>query len=339
MKAPNHSIKEGTIMTKNVYSLSISAQATLDMHSLNNEGGEGNQITTRMVNIVGEDGRLHNVNAISGDMLKHIEAEHLFRLLSGREDVPLCAACREFNANRISADVEYGKAIEGKSDAEAITLLLESCALDDMAGNLITAGNRSIPRKSVAEFSWVVGLPELTTTDSYFHVKYASERSAEARAADSEEERRKANLGQAIFHRPASSGVYAIVANFETARIGFNDITQTYAVDGEQRTARYRALLESVLYTFIEPNGAMRGTQNPHIVDFKGVVATSSDVIPAPTMSSINSSYREQLRGIHQALEKVRPGAVTLSEFDSLAQFSEIMTGLLKTTAPYTLSY
>jgi len=326
-------------MTKNVYSLSISAQATLNMHSLNNEGGEGNQITTRMVNIVGEDGRLHNVNAISGDMLKHIEAEHLFRLLSGREDVPLCAACREFNANRISADAEYGKAIEGKSDAEAISLLLESCALDDMAGNLITAGNRSIPRKSVVEFSWVVGLPELTTTDSYFHVKYASERSKEAREAESEEEQRKANLGQAIFHRPASSGVYAIVANFEVARIGFNDITQIYAVDDAQRAARYRALLESILYTFIEPNGAMRGTQNPHIVDFKGVVAVSSDVIPAPTMSPINGKYRQQLRGIQEALEKVRPGAVTLSEFDSLAQFSEVMTDLIETTAPYTFSY
>jgi CRISPR-associated protein Cst2 len=325
-------------MTQNVYSLSISAQATLDMHSLNNEGGEGNQITTRMVNIVGGDGRLHNVNAISGDMLKHIQAEHLFRLLHSREDVPLCAACSEFNANRISADGEYGEAIEDKSDAEAIALMLEWCALDDMAGNLITSGNRSIPRKSVAEFGWVVGLPELTTTDSYFHVKYASERSEEARSAEKEEEQRKANLGQAIFHRPASSGVYAIVANFEAARIGFNDITQTYPVDQMQRTARYKALLESVLYTFIEPNGAMRATQNPHIVDFQGVVAVSSDVIPAPTMSPINSDYREQLQGVQKALEKMRPGAVRLFEFDSLARFSEVMTELVETTAPYTLA-
>jgi CRISPR-associated protein Cst2 len=330
---------EGNEMNGNVYSLSISAQATLDMHSLNNEGGEGNQITTRMVNIVGEDRRMYNVNAISGDMLKHIQAEHLFRLLSGRGDAPLCAGCREFNANRISADADYGKAIEGKSDAEAITLLLETCALDDLAGNLITAGNRSIPRKSVAEFSWVVGLPDLTTTDSYFHVKYASERSAEARDAEKEEEQRKANLGQAIFHRPASSGVYAIVANFEAARIGFNDITQVYALDETQRKLRYRALLESVLYTFLEPNGAMRGTQNPHIVDVQGVVAVSSDVVPAPTMSPINSHYREQLRGVREALEKVRPGVITLYEFDSLAQLSQVMTELIQTTTPYTQSY
>jgi CRISPR-associated protein Cst2 len=191
----------------------------------------------------------------------------------------------------------------------------------------------------VAEFSWVVGLPELTTTDSYFHVKYASERSQKARDAEKEEEQRKANLGQAIFHRPASSGVYAIVTNFEMARIGFNDITQDYALDEAQRGLRYRALLESVMYTLIEPNGAMRGTQNPHIVAVEGVVAVSSDVVPAPTISPINSGYREQLQGIQKALEKVRPGAVTLSEFDSLAQFSQVMADLMETTAPFTLSY
>jgi CRISPR-associated protein Cst2 len=60
---------------KPVYSLSISGRATLDMHSLNNEGGEGNQITTRMVNIIGADGQLHNVNAISGDMFKRNSAK------------------------------------------------------------------------------------------------------------------------------------------------------------------------------------------------------------------------------------------------------------------------
>ncbi len=326
-------------MAKKVYSLSISAQITLDMHSLNNEGGEGNQITTRMVNIVGEDGRLHNVNAISGDMLKHIQAEHLFRLFAGKGEVPLCAGCREFNANRVSADAGFTSAIEGKSDVEAITLLLQSCALDDLAGNLITGGKRSIPRKSVTEFSWVVGLPELTTTDSYFHVKYANERSESARNAEKDETQRQANLGQAIFHRPASSGIYAVVANLEIARIGFNDINQSYAVGEEQRLLRYRALLESVLYSFIEPNGAMRGTQNPHIVNLQGVLAVSSDLVPAPTVSPVNRTFREQLRGVQAALETMRPGAVRLIEFDSLAGFSQAMTELIATTAPYTLNY
>jgi hypothetical protein len=63
-------------MTTPIVSLSIAARMTLNLHSLNNEGGEGNQIQTRMIDIVSEDQQLHNVNAISGDMLKHVLMEH-----------------------------------------------------------------------------------------------------------------------------------------------------------------------------------------------------------------------------------------------------------------------
>lgn len=322
-----------------LYSLSISARATLDMHSLNNEGGEGNQIQTRMVNIVGADGRLHNVNAISGDMFKHIQAEHLFRLAGNGGKLPLCAACQEFNANRISADEGYGQAIAGKSDAEALDLMLGTCALDDMAGNLITANNRSIPRKSVVEFSWIVGLPELTVTDSYFHVKYASERSKDRRQADSAETTRGANLGQAIFHRPASSGVYAVVANLELSRIGFNDITQTYSISADAREARHKALLESVLCTFLEPRGAMRSTQNPHIVAFDGVVTVSKAVLPAPTSSPLGKDFVAELERVQRALDSLHPGAITLYRFDSLGEFAEVMARLVQTTKPLALTY
>jgi hypothetical protein len=44
---------------KPVYALSISGRMTLEMHSLNNEGGEGNQITTRTVALVEPDGTVH----------------------------------------------------------------------------------------------------------------------------------------------------------------------------------------------------------------------------------------------------------------------------------------
>jgi CRISPR-associated protein Cst2 len=56
-----------------------------------------------------------------------------------------------------------------------ITALLQHCALDDAEGTLIAKGARSVPRKSVAEFSWVVGLPDKVRTESYFHVRYAQE--------------------------------------------------------------------------------------------------------------------------------------------------------------------
>ncbi len=326
-------------MTSAIYSLSISAQAVLDMHSLNNEGGEGNQIQTRMVNIVDKSGRLYNVNAVSGDMFKHIQAEHFFHIAAGR--LPLCAGCREFNANRISADAEFTAFVNNKgvTDAAATDQLLRTCALDDLAGNLVTSGGRSLPRKSVVEFGWVIALPEASATDSYFHVKYASERSDDRREADEAEAARGANLGQAIFHRPASSGVYALVTTVETARIGFNDITQRYAIDDQQRLARHKALLESLLFAFIQPNGAMRSTQHPHLVDFRGVIGLSSQIVPAPTISPLNESYAEQLAEIAAELNRIRPQAITLQPFASLAEFTHVMTDLVESTVPYKLQY
>jgi CRISPR-associated protein Cst2 len=58
--------------------------------------------------------------------------------------------------------------------------------------------------QGVVEFGWVVGIPEQVETNSYFHVKYASDRSEPPRPG----RRRRisgANVGQAIFTDPASS--------------------------------------------------------------------------------------------------------------------------------------
>jgi CRISPR-associated protein Cst2 len=326
---------EAKMSEQAVYSLSLSARATLDMHSLNNEGGEGNQIQTRMVDVVAGDGKLYNVNAISGDMLKHIQAEQLYHIARNGDTLPLCAACQVFDANRISADVDFIEQVADKSDAEAIDLMVQTCTLDDIEGNLLTGEGRSTPRKSVVEFGWVVGVPEVTTTDAYFHVKYARDRGVEAEV---DEETRQANLEQRIFHRPASSGVYAVVSHYEAARIGYNDIAQHYALDDDARAARYRALLESVLYTFVQPKGAMRAAQMPHIVSFQGVLSYTTAVLPAPTVSPLNPGYRQEIEGVAAALDGLRPGAVSVRPFDSLAGFADVVRDLVESTRPYTLA-
>jgi CRISPR-associated protein Cst2 len=312
--------------TQSVYSLSVCGRAILDMHSLNNEGGEGNQITTRMVTIVHRpDGKptLATVNAISGDMFKHIQAEHLYRL--GKGNLKLCAGCEKFSASRILDDAEFMKGLPDTS-AEVIDALLQHCALDDLEGNLIAKGNRSVPRKSVAEFGWVVGLPEVTRTESYFHVRYAAEH-----GEDSDTQK------QAIFHRPASSGVYAVGASFEMARVGYNDITQQYTIKEDERASRYKAFLESILYTFVEPNGAMRGTQNPHILGFEGVVTVSNQVVPAPMLSALDDGYREEVKRVAAALNVIHPNAVTVHEFDSMGAFAEVMQKLIAESVPFTM--
>jgi CRISPR-associated protein Cst2 len=349
---------------QSIYSLSICGRAILDMHSLNNEGGEGNQIATRMVNVVYRDKasgehKLATVNAISGDMFKHIQAEHLYLLARGK--LPLCAGCQRFSASRILDDANFMVTVVGKrkakkwefKDSEVIDKLITTCALDDLEGILIAPQReraapseeaeateaeeqrqripaRSIPRKSVAEFGWAVGIPDCTTTESYFHVRYAAERGETAEGQ---------RIEQPIFHRPASSGIYAIVANFEMARIGFNDISQKYdAISDDERERRYLAFMESILYTFIEPNGAMRGTQNPHIVGFEGVVSVSNQVIAAPALSPLDADYRQEIERVATALNDLKPNAIVTHRFDSMGQFAEVMKGLIQTTQPYKLA-
>jgi CRISPR-associated protein Cst2 len=325
-----------------IASVSISARATIDMHSLNNEGGEGNQIQTRMVDIVGADGRLHNVNAISGDMLKHIQAQHFFELArASRPPLPLCAGCARFDANRINADKAFADAMP-KSDPEALTALLRHCAMDDTAGILITAGNRSLPRKSVTEFGWVVGIPSLVETDSYFHVKYA-ERGKERREADAAaRDATGSNLGQAIFHRPASSGVYALVCHLELSRIGYNDISQTYAIDETERSRRATALIQSVMHTFLELNGAMRTTQLPHLVALEGALTLSAtSAVPAPMVSPLagghedGALYRQQTKEIVAALNGgAQPAVVFHREFKNISEFAREMRLLVDQAVP-----
>lgn len=95
-------------------SLSISGLLTLDMHALNNEGAEGNQLQTRMVHIVDGEGEPTVVNAISGDMLKHMQAEHLHGI-AVEKGLPLCAGCQKFNANRINADSDFIQTLGDKN--------------------------------------------------------------------------------------------------------------------------------------------------------------------------------------------------------------------------------
>ncbi|MCA9934483.1 MAG: hypothetical protein KC415_11195, partial [Anaerolineales bacterium] len=120
--------------------------------------------------------------------------------------------------------------------------------------------------------------------------------------------------------------------------IGFNDITHEYVISEEERQARFKALLEALLYTLVEPAGAMRGTQAPHIVDVAGVLTVSQDVIPAPTLSPIKEGYNEQLAQLCNTLNGIRANALTSHQFTSLAEYAEKVSGLMA-DAPFTMRY
>lgn len=315
-----------------INSLSLCARMTLDLHSLNNEGTEGNQQQTRMVYIIDQRGQRQSVNAVSGDMFKHILVGHLIPLLDEAKQ-PLSLGARVHDADRINAlnqafvdfcEKEQEFKSDGKSqkrratESEIMTKILTDCSLTDIAGTLVTRG-RSVGRKSVVEFGWVVGLPEdssgqsLTTTEQYFHVKYAPE--GREAAAGGETVAGK----QAIFHRPASSGIYALICNLDLYRVGVNDITRRSVVDKTGRVARAKAIIHALASTLLKPAGAQRNTQNPHIVNCQGVVAVSSTSLPAPTVSPLNDNYRDQISQAASALNAITSNGVTVQQFETLA--------------------
>lgn len=301
-----------------IQSLSLCAEIVLDLHNLNSEGTEGNQQQTRMVHIVDKDGTRRVVNAISGDMLKHIFVEHLTPLLE-QAGQKLSTAAKLLNPDRVTVDPEFKNAIKGKKLGSLIQEeMLKSCAVTDIAGTLLTEGN-SGARKSCAEFGWVVGLPGKNFSEQYFHVKYDAETRAKSAGQDEKGEGTVSGR-QAIFHRPASSGVYALICHLELERIGVNDITRKSPLSSEDQKKRRVAAIQALLATIIKPSGAQRNTQNPHIVDCRGLVSTSKSHLPAPTVSPLCPEYIDQMEEIAKTLNKLVPDSVKAERFASLAE-------------------
>ncbi len=298
-----------------IRSLSLSAEVTLALHNLNSEGTEGNQQQTRMVHVIDPAGKRHSVNAISGDMFKHIYVQHLTAILTHMGE-PLSAGAAAGSSDRITVDIPFKNSIKGRTTAEVQNQMLERCAVTDIAGTLFTEGI-TVPRKSCAEFGWVVGIPERVQTEQYFHVKYEADR----RKIASQTPRGEGTIAgaQTIFHRPANSGVYALICHLELSRIGVNDVTRKPAISSEARLSRQRAAVQALLATLIKPAGAQCNTQTPHILACCGVIATSKSYLPAPMLSPLSGSYGEEIRSIAETLNRLVPDAIEARPFECLA--------------------
>jgi CRISPR-associated protein Cst2 len=308
-----------------ISSLTLNARLTLNLHNLNNEGTEGNQQQTRMVHILDANGNRQVVNAVSGDMFKHILVDHLIPLLQ-EAGQPLSPPALRHDPDRITADEEFVRFCEAGgaervSESQIMTRMLEACSATDLAGALVTRG-RAVGRKSVVEIGWVVGLPENTITEQYFHVKYAPEGRGQAAGGTTVAGQ------QAIFHRPASSGQYAIVCNLDLWRIGLNDITRQFVVAEGDRLARARALLRALAATLLKPAGAQRNTQNPHIMACEGVIATSNNSLPAPTVSPLTPNYLAEIEAAAAACNRLQPDTVRLYPFRTLSEGVQILAEL-----------
>lgn len=320
-----------------ISSISISGEIVLNLHSLNNEGGEGNQIMTRQVTIIDKNKEKHTVTAISGDMFKHIHAMHMINYCIDN-NLTLSDYSKECNPNRISTselEKEAGKA--KNTQADVVNAIIKKCTICDAHGVLNTEkvgenkSSSNTPRQTVIDFGWIVGIPSNNGTETYIHTKLVPDAGAKGSATGS-------NEGQNIFHRPANYGTYAFVCNIETYRIGFNDISRSYPISDEERLKRYKAILHGLVSSIINPRGAMIGSQYPHITDFKGIITYSHNLMPAPTVSAINADYSNQMESIVVNLNKMQKDSIEKKPFGSVADFVKIVAEDLMSASPYKIS-
>lgn len=315
-------------------SLTIAGRWNVNLHNLNNEGTEGNFIQPRTVTVVkksrdlGEgDSRderpmLFAVNAISGDMMKHIHADYFRQIAlddgAAEADydgpLPLSRNSIVLDPNRISTESEMVRMLtdETSTNAKIIDHVIEHCSLTDVHGILMTAKKRMLPRKSRVEFGWVVAVPQISQTEHFIHVKYAVEN-----ATKYKHEKDETNEGQALFHRPASSAEYAFLAHIEADKIGLNDLTLDSPISEDARRVRVAAALRAMVQTLMHPYGAGRSQQAPHVGGFSGVVITSESRIPAATVSPLEDDYREQAKQIVEQMNRMG-GKLELTNVETL---------------------
>jgi CRISPR-associated protein Cst2 len=299
-----------------IQSLSLSARVTLALHNLNSEGTEGNQQQTRIVSIIDPAGKRHAVNAVSGDMFKYIYTQHLTAILKAHGQ-PLSAGAAVGSADRITVDAEFKSTIKGRTAAEVQHQMLARCAVTDIAGTLFTEGI-TVARKSCVEFGWLVGIPDRVSTEQHFHVKYEADRKKLANPAPRGEGTIAGS--QTVFHRPANSGNYALICHLELSRIGVNDVTRECALNAESAAVRRHAAVHALIATLLRPAGAQCNTQSPHIVDSSGVVTVSRSYLPAPMLSPLSETYREEIGSIVETMNRLTPEMIEAHPFATLAQ-------------------
>jgi CRISPR-associated protein Cst2 len=336
-----------------IKSVSIAARVVLEMHALNNEGNESNRLMTRQVGIVTpvyneaqpdqvEGYQRSVVNAISGDMNKHMFAD-AFRHIALEQELPLCEACKALDPARMMGNPDFREYLATKPPVNEVIDRLISCAVDDVCGIMVTGEKTSVKRKSAIEFGWTVGLPDANDVQEFIHARHAITRLTRTKATrGSDEETKKQaqtekeqNIGQMIFNRPASSGVYAFVAHLDACAIGFNDASQSYSIDAAERSKRLRAALLALSQVLLQPKGALTSTQLPHVVDLEGFVSLSQSAAAAPLISPLTDNFINRGHEVGGWLNRLHGGdAVQVQAFAGAQGLLEAVAQALDKSDP-----
>lgn len=96
-------------------------------------------------------------------------------------------------------------------------------------------------------------------------------------------------------------------------------------------------MLKSVLYTYLQPNGAKRNTHLPHPDRFEGVITVSTRRCPAPMISPLQiESYQRQITSLARTLNSMNgEGTIIEYPFEDFAQFAEQIETLIQQAQPW----
>ena len=313
-----------------VTGVGVAARVELSAHALNNEGSRNNATLPRQVDVVAGDDVVQ-VNAISGDTVKHAFVDYLRAAIADRgagdEPTPLCEPCRLGDPNRLNADEAFQAAARSAqtSNAAVIGELIRRCTIDDVAGLLVTQGNRNAPRRSTVQFGWELGIPDRVRTGRYTHVKLVTGNPRSESAEGS-------NLGQNVFTRPASSGRYAFVGHCDLGRIGRNDVTLEREISEGAWRARAACALTALLHTVAMPGGAQRNTQLPHVHGVAGALAISLASMPPVVYSPLADDFAEQMARVASAFGRAGRDHFVVP-FPDLATLGDLLSGLSASVA------
>lgn len=277
--------------------VTFAVRLQLNVHDLNNEAVAGNVTDIRLMEFLDENGKIAEVPAVSGRMLKHWHYEGMRHLIlnGSYNSVPLCAGCKMGEPVRPAEFKNNKLAQVAKPETQAIN----DCCICDIHGYLIAQGaegqtrGTSARRSSRVMFSWL--MPVLGTQTAQRQVLHT--RVSQQESMGDEEQ-----AAQMIFHKSYASGIYAFVSALDVDRIGLVELnlvdSNPYAIADEARKTRIKVAIEAYRLMLAGQIGASLSHALPHANPLEILVAYSENSpLPFP-VSPIYSDYISKTVGL-----------------------------------------
>ncbi len=267
-------------------------RVVLNVHSLNTEGAVGNYNPLVKVLVVGRSGEswdIAEVNAISGNMLKHWHAKHVMELAKAN-NLPLCEDCMR--------GVFYRTRIKVNSENE----MIKKCVLDDLHGFLCT--ETTVKRESLIKVSFAIPVEEkIFGVTTITHNRVVTEETGAV-----------AREGMMPFKSEYASGLYAFAISMDLKYVGIPLANpNNKAIDDDTRKTRAKLAIQALSHILQGEIGAKQARAFPITKPTEALVVISKKPVPAPIHGYYRDYITESLRS-YEGL--VKNGLISKNDFE-----------------------